>query len=83
MRAGQGQAEGIEITVAPHGGMRARCSVCQKPAPGYDRLPERHWQFVPLWGIVCYMKSVYPSGRFDAVGLFTPLTQKVISNLRG
>ena len=57
MRVGQGQAEGIEITVAPHGGMRARCSVCQKPAPGYDRLPERHWQFVPLWGIAtwfCY-----------------------------
>ncbi|MHB1960281.1 MAG: hypothetical protein ACYCO5_14810, partial [Acidobacteriaceae bacterium] len=56
MRVGQGQAEGIEITVAPHGGMRARCSVCQKPAPGYDRLPERHWQFVPLWGIATWFR---------------------------
>ncbi len=56
MRVGQGQAEGIEITVAPHGGMRARCSVCQKPAPGYDRLPERRWQFVPLWGIATWFR---------------------------
>lgn len=56
MRVGQGQAEGIEIRVAPHGGMRARCSVCQKPAPGYDRLPERRWQFVPLWGIATWFR---------------------------
>ena len=56
MRVGQGQAEGIEIRVVPHGGMRARCSVCQKPAPGYDRLPERRWQFVPLWGIATWFR---------------------------
>ena len=56
MRVGQGQAEGIEITVAPHGGMRARCSQCKRSAPGYDRLPERHWQFVPLWGIATWFR---------------------------
>jgi transposase len=31
--------------------MRGRCSQCQKPAPAYDRLAERSWLFVPLWGI--------------------------------
>ena len=41
----------IEVCVAPHIGMRARCSECRLAAPGYDRLPERHWDFVPLWGI--------------------------------
>lgn len=41
----------IEVTLAPHSGMRARCSHCRVPAPGYDRLPERRWDFVPLWGI--------------------------------
>jgi transposase len=41
----------IEIKLEPHRGMRGRCSQCQQPAPGYDRLPERRWQFVPLWGI--------------------------------
>ena len=47
----QGEAEVIEIKLEPHRGMRGRCSQCQQPAPGYDRLPERRWQFVPLWGI--------------------------------
>jgi transposase len=44
-------AERIEVTVAAHSGIRARCSQCRLPAPGYDRLPERCWEFVPLWGI--------------------------------
>jgi hypothetical protein len=52
----QGQAERIEISVVPHGGMRAHCSLCQKPAPGYDRLPERRWLFVPLWGIPTWFR---------------------------
>ena len=47
----KGEAEVIEIKLEPHRGMRGRCSQCQQPAPGYDRLPERRWQFVPLWGI--------------------------------
>jgi transposase len=42
----------IEARIEPHRGMRARCSECRRPAPGYDRLPERWWLFVPLWGIV-------------------------------
>jgi len=50
----KGEAEVIEIKLEPHRGMRGRCSQCQQPAPGYDRLPERRWQFVPLWGIRTY-----------------------------
>ena len=49
--------QSIEITVEPHGGIRGRCSHCRRPAPGYDRLPQRRWLFVPLWGIpthFCY-----------------------------
>src|SRR5260370_35321547 len=34
--------------------MGGRCSKCRQPAPGYDRLPERWWRFVPLWGIVTW-----------------------------
>ncbi|MBZ5672476.1 MAG: ISL3 family transposase [Acidobacteriia bacterium] len=48
------EPESIKILVEPHGGMRGRCSHCQKPAPGYDRLPLRHWLFVPLWNIPTY-----------------------------
>jgi transposase len=57
MHCRQGQPQSIEITLEPHGGIRGHCSRCLRPAPGYDRLPERRWSFVPLWGIptwFCY-----------------------------
>ena len=41
-------------TAPAHAGIRRRCSRCQKPAPGYDCLPQRRWLFVPLWGIATY-----------------------------
>jgi len=54
LRCRQGKPQSIEIRVEPHGGIRRRCSRCQRPAPGYDCLPERRWLFVPLWGIPTY-----------------------------
>jgi transposase len=48
--------ESIEIIVKSHRGIRGRCSSCHRPAPGYDRLPERRWLFVPLWGIPTYFR---------------------------
>ena len=41
----------VDVRIEPHQGITAKCSHCRKPAPGYDRLPERPWLFVPLWGI--------------------------------
>ena len=51
---GRSQSLSIEITLEPHEGIRGRCSQCQRSTPGYDRLPERRWLFVPLWGIPTY-----------------------------
>jgi transposase len=42
----------VEVRLEPHRGLRGKCSQCRQAAPGYDRLPERGWLFVPLWGIV-------------------------------
>ena len=42
---------------------RAICSGCGRPGPGYDRLPERRFEFVPLWGITVYF--VYALRRVD------------------
>jgi transposase len=53
LRSARGKLR-IEARIEPHGGIRARCSECRRPAPGYDRLPERWWLFVPLWGIVTW-----------------------------
>ena len=40
-----------DVRIEPHQGVGAKCSHCRPPAPGYDRLPERPWLFVPRWGI--------------------------------
>jgi len=44
----------IEVDVRPRQGSKAKCSGCKQEAPGYDRLPAREFQFVPLWGIAVF-----------------------------
>ena len=39
----------IEISVRPRKGSTAVCSRCHQPAPGYDQLAERRFEFIPLW----------------------------------
>jgi len=41
----------IRVTLAPHARSKPVCSVCSKKRPGYDRLKERSFQFIPLWNI--------------------------------
>ena len=41
----------LEVRVRPRAGTRATCSHCRRPAPGYDTLPTRRFDFVPLWHI--------------------------------
>ena len=54
LRGDRGRPRHIEIRLQPHQGIRGKCSECLQPTPGYDRLPERWWLFVPLWGIKTY-----------------------------
>jgi transposase len=44
----------IEVTVSPRLRSTAICSGCHKPAPGYDRLPERRFEFIPFWGFLVF-----------------------------
>jgi transposase len=44
----------IEVDVRPRAGSRAVCSGCHQPAPGYDHLPERRFEFIPLWGFLVF-----------------------------
>jgi Transposase len=41
----------IEGTIQPRENGRPICSGCQQARPGYDRLPPRRFEFVPLWAI--------------------------------
>jgi transposase len=61
LRYRDGQPRCLEIAIEPHGGIPAKCSRCLQPAPGYDRLAERTWLFVPLWGIMTWF--VYAARR--------------------
>jgi len=41
----------LEVEIHPRRGSGATCSGCKKKRPGYDTLPIRRMEFVPLWGI--------------------------------
>ena len=53
----------LEAEIHPRKNGRPICSGCGQPGPGYDRLPVRRFQFVPLWGIAMYF--VYARRRVD------------------
>jgi len=58
-----GGIDAIEIRLRPRSGSTGRCSQCHTFSPGYDRLPARRFQFVPLWGITTYF--VYAPRRLN------------------
>jgi hypothetical protein len=60
MRKGQPT---IEVEIVPRKGSKAICSGCGKPRPGYDRLPVRYFEHIPLWGFLIFF--VYGRRRVD------------------
>jgi transposase len=53
----------IEIEVEARANGRPICSGCGHPAPGYDRLTKRRFEYVPLWGIAVFF--LYAMRRVD------------------
>lgn len=53
----------IEVRIEPRQNSRGRCSCCGEPGPSYDRLQERRFDFVPLWGIAVVL--LYALRRID------------------
>ena len=51
------------ITVVARANSRAVCSGCDEKRPGYDKLGERRFEFVPLWGIAVFF--LYVMRRVD------------------
>ena len=50
----QGKRLFLDIEIRPRKNGRPICSGCGTPGPGYDTLPVRHFEFVPLWGIAVF-----------------------------
>ena len=53
----------LVVEVWPRRNSRPICSGCQRPGPGYDTLPARLFEFVPLWGIAVFF--LYMMRRVD------------------
>jgi transposase len=53
----------LEIQIQPRRNSQPVCSGCGRPGPGYDVLPARRFDFVPLWGILTYF--VYARRRVN------------------
>jgi len=53
----------LDIEIRPRKNGRPVCSGCGKPGPGYDTLPVRSFEFVPLWGIAVFF--LYAMRRVD------------------
>lgn len=45
----------IEIDIVPRKGSKANCCGCGQPCPGYDRLPQRRYEFIPFWGFKVFL----------------------------
>lgn len=61
--SGTGRARTLEVMIRERAKSRPICSGCGKKRPGYDRLPKRRFDYVPLWQIaVCF---VYALRRVD------------------
>src|SRR4051812_42919 len=53
----------LVVRVRPRKNGRPSCSGCGRPGPAYDRMEERHFEFVPVWGILVFL--AYRMRRVD------------------
>lgn len=61
--SGQCGRPAINIEIRPRRGSHPVCSGCDRRAPGYDRLAQRRFEFVPMWGIAVFI--LYAMRRVD------------------
>ena len=53
----------LEIEIKERSNSKAVCSGCGRKRPGYDRLPRRRYEFIPIWGIKVFFS--YAPRRVD------------------
>ena len=56
----------LEVELQPRSNSRAVCSGCGRRRTGYDRLPERRFEFIPMWGIQVFF--LYAPRRVECPG---------------
>jgi hypothetical protein len=76
----------IEVVLRPRKGSAAVCSRCHLPAPGYDQLAERRFEFIPLWGFFVSepkSKTVYDGGHLPPVELSVKVVNSWLDETMG
>jgi transposase len=63
------QRPALEIEIRPRKNRRPVCSVCGHSGPGYDTLPVRRFEFVPLWGIAVFFLYAMRRGECPRCGV--------------
>lgn len=53
-RFGERGKQAVEVRVRARSGSRPYCSGCARRCAGYDRLPERRFEFIPVWGFAVF-----------------------------
>ena len=48
-------SKSIEVEVRERSNSKGICSICKKPAPTYDHLTVRRFEFVPFWGLMVFL----------------------------
>ena len=61
----EGGSTVVGVDIWPRARSRAVCSGCGRRCPGYDTLPVRRFEFVPLWGIRVFF--LYPLRRVECL----------------
>jgi transposase len=51
----RGDGPALVVAIEPRRNSRPFCSGCGRRGPAYDRLEERRFEFVPVWGIVVFL----------------------------
>ncbi len=58
-----GREPELDIELLARKNSKPVCSICGKKASGYDQLPERRFEFIPMWGIKVFFR--YAPRRVD------------------
>jgi transposase len=53
----------LKVEIVPRKNSKGICSNCHQPAPGYDKLEEREFEFIPVWGFSVFF--VYSMRRVE------------------
>ena len=46
----------LEVELKPRANSQPICSVCACHASGYDHLPDRRFEFIPMWGVKVFLR---------------------------